>query len=80
MFTGTVATVGIPVDLHTLAVRIESKINLNCNQLRAVNCNLSGLLLGEVVDWGMVLGAVVSQVIGARCPEIPELALSISAT
>ena len=39
-----------------------------------------GFLLGEVVDWGMVLGAVVAQVVGARFPDVPELALSISAT
>ena len=39
-----------------------------------------GFLLGEVVDWGMVLGSVVAQVVGARFPDVPELALSISAS
>ena len=80
MFTGTVATGGIPVDLHTLEVSIVSKnkLKINCNQSTAVKCNLSDLLLGEVVDWGMVLGDVVAQVVRARCPEVPELALSIS--
>ena len=81
MFTGTVDTGGIPVDLRTLAVSIVSKTNyLNCNQLRGVKCNLSDLPLGEVVDWGMLLGAVVAQVVRSRCPEVPELALIISAT
>ena len=57
MFTGTVATGGIPVDLHTLAVSIVSKKKRNklkCNEPRAVKGNLSDLPLGEVVDWGMV--------------------------
>ena len=71
------------MDLHTLAVRIVSKkkkLKLKCNQSRAVKGNLSDLPLGEVVDWGMVLCAVVAKVVGARCPEVPELALSISTT
>ena len=80
MFTGTVATGVITVDLHTLAVRIVGKNKLYCNQSRTVKCNLFDLLLGEIVDWGMVLGAVVAQVVGDRCPEVPELALIISAT
>ena len=41
---------------------------------------MSDLPLGEVVDWGMVLGAVVAKIVGARCPEVPELALRISET
>ena len=41
---------------------------------------MSDLPLGEVVDWGVVLGAVFAKVVGARCLEVPELALSISAT
>ena len=48
MFTGTVDTGGIPVDLHTLAVRIvskEKKIKLNCNEPRAVKGNLLDILL-----------------------------------
>ena len=32
----------------------------------AVKCNLLDLPLVEVVDWGMVLGDVVAQVIGDR--------------
>ena len=59
MFTGTVASGGIPVDLYTLSVIIvrkkEKKVELNCNQSGAVKCNQSDLPLGEVVDWGMVL-------------------------
>ena len=52
MFTGTVATDGISVDLHTLAVRIVSKkkFKLKCNEPREVKDNLSDLLLGEVVN------------------------------
>ena len=82
MFTGTVDTGGIPVDLHTLAVSILSKEKekkLNCNEPRAVKGNMSDLPLGDVVDWGMVPGAVVAKIVGASCPEVSELALSISA-
>ena len=82
MFTGTMDTGGIPVDLHTLAVRIvseEKKLKLNSNEPRAVKGYLSDIPLGEVVDWGMVLGAVVAKTVGARRPEVSELALSISA-
>ena len=83
MFTGTVDTGGIPVDLHTLVVSIvskEKKIKLNCNEPRAVKGNLLDLPLGEVVDWGIVLGDVVAKIVRARCPEVSELALSISAS
>ena len=55
-------------------------MKLKCNQSKAVKGNLSDLTLKEVVDWGMVLGAVVFKVVEARCPEVSELALSISAT
>ena len=54
MLTGTVATGGIPVDIHTLAVSIvtkKKKIKLKYNQPRAVKCNMWYLPLGEVVDW-----------------------------
>ena len=45
-----------------------------------VKDNLSDLPLREVVDWGMVLSAIVAKVVGARCLEVPELSLSISET
>ena len=83
MFTGNVDTGGIQVDIRTLAVSIvikNIKNKLKCNEPREVKGNLSDLPLGEVVDWGGVLGAVVAKIVGARCPEVPELALSISAT
>ena len=38
----------------------KEKFELKCNQSRAVQCNLSDIPLGEAVDWGMVLGAVVA--------------------
>ena len=57
----------------------EKIIKLNCNELREVKGNLWYLQLGEVVDWEVVLGAVVAKIVGARCPEISKLALSISA-
>ena len=55
-------------------------MKLKCNQPRSVKGNLTDFPLGEVVDWGMVLGAVVAKVVRARCTEVPELDLSISAT
>ena len=55
------------------------KTKLKCNQPKAVKGNLSDLPLGEVVDWDMVLGATVAKVVRERWPEVPELALSISA-
>ena len=58
----------------------EKKIKLKWNEPRAVKGNLSDLPLGEVVDWGMVIVAVFAKIVGVRCPEVPELALSISAT
>ena len=58
----------------------KEKRKLKSNEPRAVKGNLSDLPLGEVVDWGVVLGAVVAKIVGAMCPEVPELALSISAT
>ena len=67
MFTGTVATGGIPVDLHTLAVSIVSKnkkIKLKCNESRSVKGNLSVFWLVEVVDWGVVIVAVVAKIVG----------------
>ena len=83
MFTGAVDTGGIPMNLHTFAVRIvskEKKIKLNCNELRSVKGNLSNLPLGEVVDCGMVLGAVVAKIVGTRRQEVSEPTLSISAS
>ena len=53
---------------------------LKWNEPRAVKGNLSDIPLVEVVDWGMVLGAVVAEIVEARCPEVSELALSISAS
>ena len=56
----------------------KEKIKLKWNEPRAVKENLLDLPLGVVVYWGMVLGAVVTNIVRARCPEVPELALSIS--
>ena len=40
---------------------------------------MSDIPLGEVVYWWMVLGAVVAKIVGDRCSEVSELALSVSA-
>ena len=56
----------------------KERIKIKCNEPRAVKGNLSDLTLREVVDWGMVLGDVVAKIVGARCPEVSELALRIS--
>ena len=56
----------------------KEKRKLKYNEPRAVKGNLSDIPLGEVVYWGVFLGAVVTNIVGARCPEVSELALSIS--
>ena len=66
---------------HPCSENCEKKEKkLKCNEPRAVKGNLSDLPLVEVVDWGMVLGAVVAKIVGSRCPEVSELDLSISAS
>ena len=42
----------------------KDKIKLKYNESRAVKGNLSYLPLGEVVDRGMVLGALVAKIVG----------------
>ena len=56
---------------------------VNCvmklEQMRAAECYLSDLFLREVVNWGVILGAVVSNVESSWGPEVPELILRVSA-
>ena len=49
----------ITLDLHTLAVSLVNCVT-NLKQTRAEDRYLSDLSLREVVNWGMILGAVVS--------------------
>ena len=44
-----------------------------------MKCNLSDLLLGDVIDWRMVVCDVVIEVVSTRRPEVPKLSLCISA-
>ena len=52
---------------------------MNLEQTRAAECYLSDLLLREVVNWGVILGAVVSKIESSWGPEVPELILRVSA-
>ena len=56
---------------------------VNCvmklEQTRAAEFYLSDLSLREVVNWGVVLGAVVSKIESSWGPEVPELFLRVSA-
>ena len=55
---------------------------LNCvmklEQTRAAECYLSDLSLREVVNWGVILGTVVSKIESSWGPEVPELILRVS--
>ena len=54
---------------------------VNCvmklEQTRASECYLSDLFLREVVNWGVILGAVVSKIEISWGPEVPELILRV---
>ena len=50
----------ITLDLHTLAVSLVNCV-MKLEQTRAAKCYLSDLSLGEVVNWGVILVAVVSK-------------------
>ena len=56
---------------------------VNCvmklEQTRAAECYLSGFSLREVVNWGVILGAVVSNIEIPWGLEVPELILRVSA-
>ena len=56
---------------------------VNCvmksDQARAAECYFSDLSLREVVNWGVILGDVVSKVESSWGPEVPELILRVSA-
>ena len=52
---------------------------MNLNQKRSVESYLSDLSLREVVNWGVILGAVVSKIERSWGPEVPELTLRVSA-
>ena len=71
---------GAPVclDLHTLAVSLVNYV-MNLNQTRAAERYLSDFSLREVVNWGVILGAVVSKIESSWVPEVPELTLRVSA-
>ena len=56
------------VDLHTLAVSIVSILAR------------MGWLVGDVVEWWVVLCTVVANVCGARSPKVAESALGFKAT
>ena len=45
----------------------------------AVKCNLTDILLREVVDWRVVICAVVDEVVRASIPEVAKLAFRVSA-
>ena len=68
----------ITLDLHTLAVSLVNYV-MNLKQTRVAERYLSDLLLREVVNWGVILGAVVSKIESSWGPEVPELILRVSA-
>ena len=51
----------IITDLHTLAMSLVNYL-MNLNQNWAVKRDLYDFLLREVIDWRVVLGAVVSNI------------------
>ena len=67
----------ITLDLHTLAVSLVNYV-MNLKQTRAAERYLSDLSLREVVNWGVILGAVVSKIESSWGPEVPELTLRVS--
>ena len=52
---------------------------MNLNQTRSAERYLSDLSLREVVNWEVILGAVVSKIERYWGPEVPELTLRVSA-
>ena len=64
--------------LHTLAMSLVNCV-MKLEQARASECDLSDLSLREVVNWGVILGAVVSKIESSWGPEVPELILRVSA-
>ena len=56
---------------------------VNCvmtsEQTRAAECYFSDLSLREVVNRGVIIGAVVSKIESPWGPEVPELVLRVSA-
>ena len=52
---------------------------MNLKQTRAGERFLSDLSLREVVNWGVILGAVVSKIESSWGAEVPELILRVSA-
>ena len=69
----------ITLDLHTLDKSLVKYV-INLKQTRAAESYLSDLLLREVVNWGVILGAVVSNIDSSWVPEVPKLILRVSAT
>ena len=56
---------------------------VNCvmklEQTREAECYLSDLSLRKVVNWGVIIGSVVSKIESSWGPEVPELILRVSA-
>ena len=50
------------------------------NQAGAAKCDLPDLALRQVVNRGVVIGAVVTKIAGSWSPEVVELALEIPAS
>ena len=66
------------MDLHTLVMSLANCVT-KLDQAGAAECYLSDLSLREVVNWGVILGAVVSKIESSWGPEAPELILRVSA-
>ena len=66
------------ITLHTLAVSLVNCV-MKLEQTRAAECYLSDLSLREVVNWGVIIGAVVSKIERSWGPEVLELILKFSA-
>ena len=68
----------ITLDLHTLAVSLVN-CSMKLKQTGEAECYLSDFSLREVVNWGVILGAVVSKIESSWGPEVPELILRVFA-
>ena len=66
------------LDLHTLDVSLVNCV-IKLEQTRAAECYFSDLSLIEVVNWGVIIGAVVSKIESSWGPEVPELILRVYA-
>ena len=53
---------------------------MNLKQTGEAERHLSNLSLREVVNWGVIIGAVVSNIDSSWVPEVPKLILRVSAT